>query len=255
MKRLLLFSIMMLMASSTYSSVPPDECLKYYWDGPLPVGSVNPYFMNEDSVMIDSCENSDTYLRLFIEGPYQLQLDYNIIPRSEIYSPDTVINYTIDDIDPMYTDAINAFKSLESEYGSFRFQEVAPDRADSTAFIKRSLFIYFTSPQEILKTENVIRELESVKSARCLAKYGVVTNVETESQNISLYPNPAKEEINISYDKMINSIEILDLNGKEIISNRNLAPQMEQSIKVDYLHAGTYLIRINDNVYKRFVKE
>lgn len=90
-----------------------------------------------------------------------------------------------------------------------------------------------------------------------LYKFGdVLTSVETEeTTNISIHPNPAKEEITISYDKMINSIEILDLNGKEIISNRNLAPQLEQNIKVDYLHAGTYLIRINDKVYKRFVKE
>jgi hypothetical protein len=85
---------------------------------------------------------------------------------------------------------------------------------------------------------------------------GVGTSVENqEPTNLSLYPNPAKEEITISYDKMINSIEILDLNGKEITKNKNLAPQMEQSIKIDYLHTGTYLIRINDNVYKRFVKE
>lgn len=90
-----------------------------------------------------------------------------------------------------------------------------------------------------------------------LYKFGdVTTSVLTEeSLYENIYPNPAKEEINISYDKMINSIEILDLNGKEILSNISLLPQMEQSIKIDYLNAGTYFIRINDTLYKRFVKE
>ena len=73
--------------------------------------------------------------------------------------------------------------------------------------------------------------------------------------NLNIYPNPAKDELNIIYDKGINSILILDLNGKTILSNNNLAPQMEQSINIDYLQTGTYFIKINDNIYKRFVKE
>ncbi|MFA7326927.1 MAG: lamin tail domain-containing protein [Candidatus Kapaibacterium sp.] len=73
--------------------------------------------------------------------------------------------------------------------------------------------------------------------------------------NFNIYPNPAKDELNIIYDKGINSILILDLNGKAILSNNNLAPQMEQSINIDYLQTGTYFIKINDNIYKRFVKE
>ena len=86
-------------------------------------------------------------------------------------------------------------------------------------------------------------------------KFDLKTSVETKISNLNIYPNPAKEEINISYDKLINSIEILDLNGKKIVSNQYLAPQTEQSIIIEYLQSGTYFIRINDNLYKRFVKE
>jgi|GEM_PF-1095751 len=86
-------------------------------------------------------------------------------------------------------------------------------------------------------------------------KLDIESSVESIISNLNIYPNPAKEEINIGFDKLINSIEILDLNGKEILSNQYLAPQMEQSLNIDYLQSGTYFIRINDKVYKRFVKE
>lgn len=90
-----------------------------------------------------------------------------------------------------------------------------------------------------------------------LYKYSeVITNIEAQqSTNINIFPNPAEEDITISNSMLINSIEILELNGKKIISNKNLVPQMEQSIKIDYLNPGTYLIRLNDNLYKKFVKE
>ncbi len=86
-------------------------------------------------------------------------------------------------------------------------------------------------------------------------KLDIESSVESVISNLSIYPNPAKEEINISYDKLINSIEILDLNGKRVLSNQYIAPRMEQSLNIDYLYTGTYFIRINDKIYKRFVKE
>lgn len=42
--------------------------------------------------------------------------------------------------------------------------------------------------------------------------------------NLNIYPNPAKDELNIVFDKGINSVVILDLNGKAILSSNNLAP-------------------------------
>lgn len=86
-------------------------------------------------------------------------------------------------------------------------------------------------------------------------KLDLQTSVESEISKLNIYPNPAKEEIIIKYEKAINSLELLDLNGKSVLNNKNLTPKMEQNIKIDYLKTGTYFIRINENVYKRFIKE
>ncbi len=89
---------------------------------------------------------------------------------------------------------------------------------------------------------------ENVSTVSSINDFGI-------EYKLSIYPNPAKEEINISYEKGISSIVVLDLNGKALLSNNNLAPQMVQNISIEYLETGTYFIRINDNVYVQFVKE
>lgn len=255
MKHFLFVFLLLTYSTSILTSTVPDDCLKYYWDGPLPIGSENPFFMNEDSVMIDSCETSETYLRLFVDGPYQLQLDYNIIPRSDIYPADTIISYVIDDIDKKYTEAINAFKELESKYGEFKFQEVAPDRADSTAFIKRSLFIYFKSTKEILKTEIMLEELESVKSARCLAKYGVVTNVENLNvSSVKVYPNPTSSILKISKKDFVidNIVKLYDITGTLIKEYTFLNEEL--TINITKFDKGCYFLKSGNNINKIIIQ-
>lgn len=84
----------------------------------------------------------------------------------------------------------------------------------------------------------------------------VITDIEAQhSTNFNIFPNPAEEDITISNSKLINSIEILDLNGKKILTDKKLAPQMNHNIKIDYLQSGTYFLKINDEEIKQFIKK
>jgi hypothetical protein len=86
-------------------------------------------------------------------------------------------------------------------------------------------------------------------------KLDIQSSVKTELINLSVYPNPAQSEVNITYEKGLESIEVIDINGRSMMSLNGLKLAYEKSISVDELSTGTYFIRINDKIYKRFVKE
>jgi len=62
--------------------------------------------------------------------------------------------------------------------------------------------------------------------------------------NISVYPNPVNDILNISSDQEIHSIKIYDLSGKNILNTYKKGKQ----IQVDFsgLASGTYILNIND---------
>lgn len=78
-----------------------------------------------------------------------------------------------------------------------------------------------------------------------------INNIEL-NQLISIYPNPAKSEININGTVDIQSVRILDLQGKELIQTKG------NKIVVSGLSSGVYLIEVstpNGIGAKKFVKE
>jgi len=82
-----------------------------------------------------------------------------------------------------------------------------------------------------------------------------LTSVYENRVNISIYPNPSESFINIESEDMIESYDILDLSGKVVASNTTTPYQNQFSINIEGLSKGTYFIRINENLYKRFVKQ
>ena len=73
-----------------------------------------------------------------------------------------------------------------------------------------------------------------------------------KNKSYSIYPNPAKDVLNISFGS-INKINIVDLSGKNILSNEN-----SNFINVSSLQKGMYLIQmeIDDKIYdEKFIKE
>lgn len=77
------------------------------------------------------------------------------------------------------------------------------------------------------------------------------TNINTKKKEyFSVYPNPAKDVLNIQADFKISEIIIYDLNGRII---KRITKTNTRKIDIDDLPNGTYIIKINDAV-QRFVK-
>lgn len=80
---------------------------------------------------------------------------------------------------------------------------------------------------------------------------GVVDN---SSLFFSLYPNPAKEVLNINFNSNeteISKAEVFDLNGRIVLKSKI----NNQSIDVHSLSSGTYIISLKDNEGKQYTQK
>ena len=78
------------------------------------------------------------------------------------------------------------------------------------------------------------------------------TSVFDKSNEVSIFPNPAKNILNIQTYKSIDRIEIIDQLGKTIINN-----DFCKTLNISTLSKGMYTINLykgNEKIYKRFSK-
>ncbi|MGV4413652.1 T9SS type A sorting domain-containing protein [Chryseobacterium sp. T1] len=70
--------------------------------------------------------------------------------------------------------------------------------------------------------------------------------------NFSIAPNPTTDYLNVKSDEKINSIEIIDANGRKISEDKS-----NLKINVKHLNSGTYFVKINTDkgsITKKFIK-
>ncbi len=80
----------------------------------------------------------------------------------------------------------------------------------------------------------------------------LATNETKKTNNISIYPNPASNFINLQADKSIidKSYEIVDMAGKSVINNKISGKE----INISNLTTGNYILKIDNQSYK-FIKK
>ena len=88
-------------------------------------------------------------------------------------------------------------------------------------------------------------------------KYSAIIRLSSKQKNvISVYPNPARETINISVSdtRMLKTdIRISDVNGR-LVNVVKLA-SLQQSVDISNLNSGTYIIKFADGSFTKFVKQ
>ena len=83
---------------------------------------------------------------------------------------------------------------------------------------------------------------------------GPVGIEENEDNSLTIFPNPAKDVLNINSDKAINQIDVYDMNGKLVKSYTNVS----NTINIKDLSTGAYMLNItteDGQVSRKIVKE
>ncbi|NOZ46674.1 MAG: hypothetical protein GXO79_07805 [Chlorobi bacterium] len=234
------------------AETPPDSCLKFYWE---PQDST---FRNVDSVMVDSCEQSQTFGQLYAKEYFVVEFDHNIIPRDTIYPKDTIIEYSWEDIDTNYSELRLGFFRLYQKYGNFWFREIRPQEVDTTVFFKRELFIRFEDYRNIDSIVDFIKEIPLVSEVLYFQRYGGVVDVEAEKNtnenDFSMFPIPAKEIIYFRFDSVNRPevdypilIEIYSISGVKVYSKYMYHNEL-CSINLKNFNGGLYFVRHNNTV-------
>ncbi|MBI5326436.1 MAG: T9SS type A sorting domain-containing protein [Ignavibacteriae bacterium] len=228
---------------------PPDSCLKLLDD---PYEEL--HFQNPDSVKVDSCEDSPTYKQVYAKYDFYVRFLYNIKPRNGTYPPDTIIEFTWQDIDTNYHATRTGFSNIESKYGTYSFREVNTEFPDTTQFIPRRLLIRFINYVNIDSVCNDINKIEYVYLSWYLSRYGYWGDViEMEEYNLKIYPNPAADYIIIQNhsNNYFDKVEICSVIGENIIT-KGINIDETYRLDITYFQNGIYFIKVG-NIHKTLI--
>jgi dienelactone hydrolase len=100
--------------------------------------------------------------------------------------------------------------------------------------------------QQLLATDNRVSYRQNKPIATPTGTGNLLLN-----QQLTVYPNPAKNKLNIvSSSQFFNAINLFDVNGKEVAKQLLVQPTKEIGLEVSNLNNGIYLLQVNKQMYK-----
>lgn len=242
------FLILFAIANTAFGYPPPDSCLKTF---DIPEDST---FSNPEDVRVDSCKESSTYTEFYGKNFFTASFNYNIIPRTGVFPKDTIMEYSISDINTIYTQAISDFQSLETEFGTFKFRERRPDVVDTNTLITRSLFINFEDYANIDTVVKRIKSFNCIENIDFLGWFEVTSSVETEELHSNLKYNSYSQTLIVT-NKLLdktNYLQVYNLNGTEVMKVQ--IDLNYQVIDLGTLKRGVYIIRNGNSIEKIIIQ-
>ncbi len=145
-----------------------------------------------------------------------------------------------------YNGTIDPDGTVEVDYGSHQSFLINPDEG----YVITDVIVDGESigPQEVYVFQDVTDD-HHIK-----AVFEVATSVSDEEapSNVSVYPNPAREHVNVKASQVIHQIEVWDINGKRLLA-KEVGNQTSQ-IDVTGLNDGFYIVRVVFDEYSKSLK-
>ncbi|MEP4428895.1 T9SS type A sorting domain-containing protein, partial [Nonlabens ulvanivorans] len=144
------------------------------------------------------------------------------------------VEFVFEDINLDFNDATN------DGYVLFKIKTintlVAGDTFDNTA----EIFFDFNFP--------IITNTETV-TVMSTASVG-----ESIDSSIKVYPNPAKSFINLSASNSLESVTIMDINGRTLSQTNFTGNSTDQSVSIENLSSGIYFVTIQSDLGQKVEK-
>jgi hypothetical protein len=113
----------------------------------------------------------------------------------------------------------------------------------NTVTVQKSLTTYIGQANVKIRFQYIANDADavSIDDVQVLANGTLGTSEvsKTKAENISIYPNPAKGEINIRTDKKIKSSTVFDVSGKSLLNNTS------ERLDMSSLPKGIYLLKVD----------
>ncbi len=223
----------------------------------------NPYdstFHNPDSIMVDSCSSSPTYLHKFAKQWFTFWFQYGSMLPIPAAPVDSIIDVEWTQIDTAYPSTRAWFDTLQQKVGHFILNKDVAYAGDTSDISSRFFGLRFDSLVDIQAAVNqmLMIPLLSKGTVRYLDRSGVfnskVNEFYTGKDQFYIRPNPATSEILISGSNLenTNNYEIFSTVGKlvkkdiltidhPIISTLSLPPAL-YFLKINGVIGGSFLV-------------
>ncbi len=235
-------------AENGYAQVP-DSCFKLLGSNTGHV-EYDSTFRNPDSIYIDSCLSSPTYLHRFAKQWYSLQFKYGTMLRIPAGPLDTTINVEWTQIDTSYSATRAGFDTLQQKFTHFILHKSLPEYGDTSDFNSNDFDVKFDSLVDI---DSVINQMLAIPMLaigsvgyenRSGGKSAVPIG-HSQQNNFIVKPNPAFSEISITGSlRESNRIQIFSFAG-ELVAESVVTIE-HAVVNISALSSGIFFLKINE---------
>ncbi len=215
-------------------------------------------FSNPDSIMVDSCSSSPTYLHKFAKESFAFWLQYGSMLPIPAAPVDSIIDVEWTQIDTAYSSTRAGFDTLQQKFGHFILHKDVSYAGDTTDISSRFFSLRFDSFVDIQTAVNqmLLIPFLAATTVSYLDRSGIANGVNKSyirKDEYLIRPNPAISEISISGGNLQNiNYEIFSAVGVQVkedvltidhpvISTLSLAPAI-YFLRINGAWAGSFVV-------------
>jgi hypothetical protein len=250
MLKTLFATLLILMAADQATAQIPDSCLRPWCIDRMQMGEYSEC-RNEDSVLVDSCEGSSTYLQYYANRWYGLTFvtDYFNLP---VNHRDSIVLADWKDIPA--GEVRDALENIASNYGDLTLKKRYPDVTDPDKLATRMYLFRYEKYAPVDTVLSLLRNAGMMVDFRSTP--AIMLSVEKNGVKIqSVWPNPTDQVLHISPGTISPMVyTIFDVAGRPV-RKFEIRDQNQIVLDVSELTVGVYYVSDQFGVTSKFTRE